>query len=125
LQTKFDSLTIEKAEIQARLDRVVEENTTIRNLIADKPHSDPVFLQSEVIRLSKALDSKTSDFNYLAERYQEASSSAARSAGEVKDLQMQVESLTRRMETDVKAVTWEGEKRALKEKLKALQERCR
>jgi prophage DNA circulation protein len=125
LQLKFDALTIEKTNLETRLEEAVQETTTIRNQIAAAPASGPVFLQGEVSRLTKALESKTGDFNYLTARYQDASLAAAESAAEVVELKREVENLKRRVETDVKAVSWEGERKALMDKIQALEERCK
>lgn len=51
--------------------------------------------------------------------------SAAESAAEVAELKVEVEKLRRQVEGDVKAVSWEGEKRVLVERVRELEGRCR
>ena len=83
-----------------------------------------VFLQGEVSRLKKSLESKIDEFNYLAAQYQEASAAAASASLEVKELQIEVASLRRKLEIDVKAITWESEKKGLLDKIKSLEAKC-
>jgi len=125
LQTKFDTLTLQKADLEARLEQTVAENTNLRQTIASAPQSDPVFLQGEVTRLTKALENKNKDFTYLASRYQDASAAASESAAEIAQLKEEMEHLRRRLEMDVKAVTWEAERKTLIEKIKELEGRCK
>jgi len=125
LQTKFDTLTIQKADLEARVEQTVTENTALRQQIASAPQSDPVFLTGEINRLTKALENKTKDFDYLAARYQDASASASESVAEVAQLKEETEGLRRRLEMDVKAVTWEGERKALRERIQELEDRCK
>jgi hypothetical protein len=77
------------------------------------------------LRLTKALDSKTKDFEYVSARYQDASVAAADSAAEVVQLKNELEKLRRRVEMDVKAVSWEGEKKMLLERIQELEVRCK
>jgi predicted nucleic acid-binding Zn-ribbon protein len=125
LQSKFDALTVTKASFEQRLDQSVAETTFIRNHMASAPQNDPVFLQSEILRLTKALETKTKDFEYVSARYQDASAAAVDSATEVTQLKAELEKLKRRVETDVKAVSWEGEKKVLLEKINDLEGRCK
>jgi chromosome segregation ATPase len=125
LQSKFDSLTIAKADIQARLEQSIQETATIREQIAAAPESGPVALQGEIIRLSKAIESKTKDFDYLAAKYQDASAAAAEKAANEFELKKEVEELKRRLEVDVKTISWESEKKAMLQKVKELEERCK
>jgi predicted nucleic acid-binding Zn-ribbon protein len=122
LQSKFDTLTIAKEDVDARLERSTQETLTLRNQMANAPQTDPLFLQHEILRLTKSLESKTKDFDYLAERYQESSAAASESAGQVGELKKEVEALKRRVEMDVRAVSWEGEKKVLLEKVKVLED---
>jgi len=71
------------------------------------------------------LENKTKDFDYLASRYQDASAAASDSVVEITQLKAEVERLTRRLEMDIKAVTWEGERKMLRERVQELEERCR
>ena len=125
LQSKFDSLTIAKTDVDARLEHAVQETTTIRNQLSTAPPSDPLYLQGEIIRLSKALESKTKDFDYLAARYQEASAAASESAAEVLALKGEVEKLKRQLEVDVKQISWEGERKVLIARVEELEGRCK
>jgi predicted nucleic acid-binding Zn-ribbon protein len=124
LQTKFDTLNIQKTDLEARLEQTVADNTALRQQISSAPHSDPVFLQGEINRLVKALENKTKDFDYLTSRYQDASSTASESVLEVSQLKEEVEKLKRRLEIDIKAVTWASEKKVLMEKIQELEARC-
>jgi chromosome segregation ATPase len=125
LQSKFDVLTIAKANLETRLEQSIQETATIRNQIANAPTTDPQYLQNEIMRLTKALESKTTDFDYVTARYQEASAAASESVAEVLSLKAEVERLKRHIETDVRAITWEGEKKALTEKVNELEARCK
>jgi chromosome segregation ATPase len=125
LQSKFDNLTIAKTNLEARLEQSVQETTTIRDQISAAPQSDPVALQGEIMRLSKALESKTKDFEYLAAKYQDASAAAAELAAKELELKNEVEELKRRIEVDVRTIGWESEKKAMLQKLKELEERCK
>lgn len=124
LQSKFDSLNIAKKDIEARLEQSVQETMTIRGQIAAAPESDPVALQGEIIRLSKSLESKAKDFDYLAAKYQDASAAAAEKAAKEIELKNEVEELKRRLEIDIKTISWESEKEARLQKVKELEERC-
>ena len=125
LQKSFDTLTLQKGELQTRLQQSLDENQSIKDQLAQAEHSNPMFLQGEIMRLTKALESKVRDFDYLAARYQDASGAANESSNAVKELKAEVERLTIRLETDVKAITWAGEKKILVEKIKELEEKCK
>jgi len=125
LQVKFDTLSLQRVDLEARLEQTVAENSLLKQQIASAPQSDPVSLQGEVSRLAKALENKTKDFDYLASRYQDASAAASDSVVEINQLKAEVERLTRRLEMDIKAVTWEGERKMLRERVQELEERCR
>src|SRR5579862_9509695 len=86
LQSKFGSLTIAKADVDARLEQSVQDTLTLRHHMANAPKVDPLFLQHEILRLTKSLESKTKDFDYLTGRYQESSAAASESAAEVREL---------------------------------------
>jgi len=89
------------------------------------PQTDPLFLQSEINRLTKALGSKTNDFDYLTSRYQEASAVASESSLEVVQLKAELDKLRRQMESNIKMVTWTHEKKMLSDKIKELEDRCK
>ena len=125
LHKQFDTLTIQKTEVQTRLQQSLDENQSIREQLAQAEHTDPKFLQGEIIRLTKALESKTRDFDFLAARYQDASGAANEATSTVTELKAQVEKLTARLEVDVKAVTWDGERKALLDKIKELEGKCK
>src|SRR5271167_1079406 len=125
LQSKFDTLTIQKADLEVRLEQTNQELQLTQALITNAPHSDPKFLHSEVARLTKFLESKTKDFDFVTVRYQESSAAASESAAEVVELKKELETLKIRLEMDVKAVSWEGEKKALMEKVSTLEEKCK
>lgn len=125
LQSKFDSLTVTNSKLEEKLTQSISEVNLLRNQIASAPQSDPIFLQGEIVRLTKALESKTKDFEYVSARYQDASVAAADSAAEVIQLKASLENLRRRVEMDVKAVSWEGEKRMLLERIQELEGRCK
>ena len=93
LKSTFDTLTIAKADVDARLEQSVQETMTLRHQMANAPQTDPLFLQHEILRLTKSLESKTKDFDYLAARYQESSAAASESAAEVMELKKEVEEL--------------------------------
>lgn len=125
LLSKFDTLKIEKADLEVRLEQTNQELQLTRTLMTNAPLSDPRFLQGEVARLTKLLESKVKDFDFVTLRYQESSAAASESAAEVVDLKKELESLKIRLEMDVKAVSWEGEKKVLMEKVSALEEKCK
>ena len=125
LQSKFDTLTIAKQNLEERLEEVNEEVQNLRNQPGAAQQPSPGSLEEEVKRLKRSLDSKTRDFDYLTAVYQDASATASESAMEVVQLKKEVEELKRRIEIDVRAVTWEGEKKALMEKVKSLESKCK
>lgn len=125
LQSKFDALTVTKAKLDEKLQQSITEVNLLRNQFTSAPQSDPVFLHGEIMRLTKALESKTKDFEYVSARYQDASVAAADSAAEVLQLKAELEKLKRRVEMDVKAVSWEGEKKMLLERIQELEGRCK
>jgi hypothetical protein len=125
LLSKFDTLTIEKASLEGRLEQTNQEFQLTRALMTNAPLSDPKFLEGEILRLTKLLESKTKDFDFVTLRYQESSAAASESAAEVVELKKELESLKIKLEMDVKAVSWEGEKKALMEKVSGLEEKCK
>jgi hypothetical protein len=125
LQTRFDRLTVVNRDLEHKLEVAIQETAQVKQQIAAAPHTDPLWLSGELTRLTKALESKTNDFNFVSARYQDASVSAAESAAEVAELKVEVEKLRRQVEGDVKAVSWEGEKRVLVERIRELEGRCR
>jgi chromosome segregation ATPase len=125
LQSKFDTLTIEKAGLEGRLEQTNQELQLTRALMTNAPLSDPMFLEGEVARLTKLLESKAKDFDFVTLRYQESSAAASESATEVVELKKELESLKIKLEMDVKAVSWEGEKKVLMEKVSGLEEKCK
>jgi predicted nucleic acid-binding Zn-ribbon protein len=125
LQKQFDTLTIQKTELQTRLQQSLDEIQSIKEQLSQAAHTDPQFLQGEIIRLTKALESKTRDFDFVAARYQEAGAAANESSNAVIELKAEVEKLTTRLEMDVKAVTWEGQKKVLLDRIKELEGKCK
>jgi len=125
LQHKFDTLSLERAGIETRIQETLNENQFLRSKMASAPETDPLHMQSEILRLTKALESKTKDFEFVAARYQEAGAAASENAQEANRLKAEVENLTRRLEVDVKKITWEGERRVLLEKIRELEAKCK
>src|SRR5271168_3248123 len=125
LQSRFDTLTIQKNDMSTLLDHNQQELLTLRSVMANAPTSDLIHLVFEINRLTKALESKTRDFDYTSAQYQDVSVKAAESGREVLELRQEVEKLRRRVGTGVKEVTWEAERKVLEEKCRALEEKCR
>ena len=125
LRSTFDSLTIQRNDLATRLDGTQQELLTLRTQIANAPTTNPLHLQSEINRLTKALESKTRDFDYTSAQYQDASAKAAESGREVLELRQEVERLRRRLETDVKEITWEAERKVMEERCRVLEEKCK
>jgi chromosome segregation ATPase len=126
LQSKFDVLSIQKTDLQTRLDLTHQDLLSLRAQIATAPTTDPLHMQAELTRLTKALDSKTRDFDYTSAQYQDASVKAAESGREVVGLRNEVEVLRRRVEGgDIRGRAWEREKRVLGEKCRVLEGKCR
>ena len=125
LQSRFDTLTIQKNDLSTLLEHNQQEVMTLRAVMANAPTADPLYLQSELNRLTRALESKTRDFDYTSSQYQDASAKAAESGREVLQLRQELEKLRRQVGTDVKEVTWEAERKVLEEKCRALEEKCR
>jgi chromosome segregation ATPase len=119
------NLSVEKSNLQERYENLLVELEQLRGIVSNSPQTGIVALQAEVSKLKKSLESKTRDFDYLSARYQDASAAAVSATSEVKTLNEEVEGLKRRLETDVKAITWESEKKGLLEKIKALEGRCK
>jgi len=125
LQSRFDTLTIQKTDLSTLLDHNQQELLTLRTVLANAPTTDPLYLQSELNRLTKALESKTRDFDYTSAQYQDASAKAAESGREVLVLRQELEKLRRQVGADLKEITWEAERKALEEKCRALVEKCK
>jgi hypothetical protein len=125
LQKQFDVLSIQKTDLQTRLQQSLDENQSIKDQISQATNSDPVFFAGEISRLTKALESKTKDFDFLAGRYQDASVAANEATNEVTELKAQVEKLRTRLDTHVQEVTWEGEKKVLLERIQELEGKCK
>jgi capsule polysaccharide export protein KpsE/RkpR len=125
LESKFRALEIQKREVEERLEQTQSEYQSFRNQVSALPPTDPSALQAQIVKLQKSLESKTRDFDYLAAQYQETGAAAAERAGEVGVLTKELEGLRRRVEGDVRKVTWEGERQALIERVAELEERCR
>ena len=124
LQKQFDTLTIQKTELQTKLQQSLDENQSIKEQISEAVNTDPIVLADKIMKLTRALESKTKDFDFLAARYQDASGAANEARNEVAELKAQVEKLERRVNTDVREVALEGEKKVLLERIKELEGRC-
>jgi len=124
LSTKFQHLEIQNHDLEDRLQKTLTEHTAFRDQLSALPNEPPA-LQAEILKLQKALENKTRDFDYVTARYQEASAAAASGAMEVAALKAEVEGLRRRVEGDVKRASWEGERAQLIARVGELEERCR
>ena len=86
------------------------------------------FLEVEVTKLTRALESKSTDFEFTRQQYQIASNSAASSAGELNDLRDQNEELQKRVDhniADYKRQVDEDITRQLREEIESVKAQSR
>src|SRR5579859_1108328 len=82
LQKQFDTLTIQKTELETKLQQSLDENQSMKEQISGAANTDPIVLADKIMKLTRALESKTKDFDFLAARYQDASGAANEATNE-------------------------------------------